>query len=146
MTVQPPTIEAEVERWYRDSFEKPIAGKKQPFVEAVAAVYAWPMRYLDLDGEIMLGDAAGAKAFIQGFSDWLDSAPGWTARVARIQVRALNASAAALVVDWQLHDAQGKSLAGGDPAQYFYMASKHAGGWKVVSEATVMAETRIDFA
>jgi len=144
MTSQPSTIEADVERWYRERFEQPIAGK-QAFVDAVSAAYAPPMRYLDLEDELLLGDAAAARDFIQGYSDWLDAAPGWTAQVVRIQVRALNAAAAAMVVDWRLHDAHGKSLTAGDLVQYFYMVAKHADGWKVVSEAAVMAEGRVDF-
>jgi hypothetical protein len=55
MTLQPSTIEADVERWYREHFEQPIAGK-QAFVDAISAAYAPPMRYLDLEDELLLSD------------------------------------------------------------------------------------------
>jgi len=138
-------IAAEVEQWYRDAFERSGAGGPAAFVDSASAAYGPPLRYLELDKEIMLGDTEAVRTFIQGYSDWLASAPGSTATLERIQVRALNGTAATLVADWKILAADGKPMTDATPVQYFYVVSRGAEGWRVVSEATVMSSTKVEF-
>ena len=132
-------LEADAEQWYRLNMIDPITTKKT-FVDQVAALYAPPFTYLDLDGEILLSDAKSTNDFIQGYSDWLDESPGWTAEVIGIQTKALNATAMILIADWCLKDSGGKPITEGEIVQYFYMLSKQTGEWKVVGEVTVSAK------
>ena len=135
-------LEADAEQWYRLNMLKPIAAKNA-FVDEVTALYAPPFTYLDLDGEIPLSDAKSTRDFIQGFSDWLDESPDWTAEVIEIQTKALNDSAMILIADWCLRDSDGKPITDSEIAQYFYILSRQTGEWKVVGEATVSAKKRI---
>ncbi len=139
------TLESEAAQWYRNNMLKPIAGKTA-FVDEVSALYSPPFTYLELDGEIPLTDDNAAREFIQGFSDWLDESPGWSAEVVDIQTQALNDSAMLLVAEWRLLDAEGKPITEGDTAQFFYTLSKRAGVWGIVGEATVSAKTRVNLA
>ena len=136
------TLEADAEQWYRDNMEKPIVSKGA-FVDDVTALYAPPFAYLDLQGAVPLHNARQMRDFIQGFSNWLDGAPGWNAAVVDIQARALNDTAMALVAEWRFEDRSGKPITEGDTVQYFYLLSKQTGAWKVVGEATISAKTRV---
>ena len=114
MAIDEQALAREVEQWYRTTFEQPIV-EKHAFVDAMSAVYAAPLHYLEPEEELMLGDAAAAKAFIQGFSDWRDEVPDSTAEVVRIQVRILNPIGAVLVADWRFNAPDGSALADSDP-------------------------------
>ena len=142
MTQTHAELRSELVSWYQHAFA-PIV-KKEPFSEPCSEAYAAPLHYLDLDEELLLGDVAAVRAFLQGFNDWREESPDSSAEIARVQVQKLNDAAAILVADWRFNDPDGTPLAHCDPVQYFYLLSKQDAGWRIVGEATVGADTRID--
>ena len=137
-------IETGAEQWYRANLAGPILDKGA-FIDAVSACYQPGFTYVDLEGEIPLTTESKVNEFIQGFSDWLDESPGWNADLVEVQTQALNEFGCLLVAEYRLTNADGRSVAEGDTVQYFYVLAKKADGFKVISEGTVAAKTRIQF-